>query len=363
MPTRNSKSESIIAESEAMQEVLDLVEQIAPTEVPIFITGETGVGKEVVAQAIHEKSRRKNQPFEAINCGAFSGELLLSELFGHEEGSFTGAIRRRRGMLERANGGTLFLDEVGEMSGETQVTLLRALEEHEFTRVGGEAVIKVDVRIVSATNTELDKIREDLYERIATIPIHILPLRERREDIPPLAESFLSEFREKYNKPINNMAPAVLSQLQDADWPRNVRQLRNAVERAVVLADTDELRSSDFLDAPGDPKHFANLGVTRGGRRREYERWIPSQMHSGTETFEVNIDEAKQLYNFIWNSKSTLDTIAAHIFQMVYKKHLDANNGNERNAKQATQETLGNISDYIFNRHKSSPINIEDTET
>ena len=245
-------SRRIIGESAPMQAVLRQVEQVAPTKATVLITGETGVGKDVIAAAIHESSPRKKRAFKAVNCGAFYQDLLQSELFGHEKGAFTGASSQRRGVFEQADGGTLFLDEVGEMSPEVQVKFLRVLESQEFTRLGGERNIKVDVRIIAATNINLAKsvkdrkFRQDLYYRLNLFRIHIPPLRDRREDIPLFVDAFISELSEDHGKAITGITPEALSYLQNAEWHGNVRQLRNAIESAIIVATTDELQLKDF---------------------------------------------------------------------------------------------------------------------
>ena len=245
-------SRRIIGESAPMQVVLRQVEQVAPTKATVLITGETGVGKDVIAEAIHESSPRKNRTFKAVNCGAFYQDLLQSELFGHEKGAFTGASSQRRGVFEQADGGTLFLDEVGEMSPEVQVKFLRVLESQEFTRLGGERNIKVDVRIIAATNINLAKsvkdrkFRQDLYYRLNLFRIHIPPLRDRREDIPLFVDAFISELSEAHGKATTGITPEALSYLQNAEWHGNVRQLRNAVESAIIVATTDDLQLKDF---------------------------------------------------------------------------------------------------------------------
>ena len=245
-------SRRIIGESAPMQAVLRQVEQVAPTKATVLITGETGVGKDVIAEAIHESSPRKNRAFKAVNCGAFYQDLLQSELFGHEKGAFTGASSQRRGVFEQADGGTLFLDEVGEMSPEVQVKFLRVLESQEFTRLGGERNIKVDVRIIAATNINLAKsvkdrkFRQDLYYRLNLFRIHIPPLRDRREDIPLFVNAFISQLSEEHRKTITGITPEALNYLQNADWHGNVRQLRNAIASAIIVATTDELQLKDF---------------------------------------------------------------------------------------------------------------------
>ena len=252
IPVTNDNSRRIIGESAPMQAVLRQVAQVAPTKATVLITGETGVGKDVIAQAVHESSPRKTRLFKAVNCGTFYQDLLQSELFGHEKGSFTGATSQRRGVFEQADGGTLFLDEVGEMSPEVQVKFLRVLETQEFTRLGGEKNIKVDVRIIAATNIDLatsvrqKKFRQDLYYRLNLFRIQIPPLRDRRDDIPFFVSAFISELSTEHGKPITGIAQEALNYLQNADWHGNVRELRNAVETAIILSATEELQLKDF---------------------------------------------------------------------------------------------------------------------
>ena len=256
----NDNPRRIIGESAPMQAVLRQVEQVAPTKATVLITGETGVGKDVIAQAIHENSPRKNRPFKAVNCGAFYQDLLQSELFGHEKGAFTGATSQRRGVFEQADGGTLFLDEVAEMSPEVQVKFLRVLETQEFTRLGGERNIKVDVRIIAATNINLAKsvkeknFRQDLYYRLNLFRIQVPPLRDRREDIPLFVSAFISEVSAEHRKTITGITPEALNYLKNADWQGNVRQLKNAVESAIIVATTDELQLKDLpIDPESEP--------------------------------------------------------------------------------------------------------------
>ena len=270
IPVINDSSRRIIGESAPIQAVLRQVAQVAPTKATVLITGETGVGKDVIAQAIHESSPRKNRPFKAVNCGAFYQDLLQSELFGHERGSFTGATTQRRGVFEQANGGTLFLDEVGEMSPEVQVKFLRVLETQEFTRLGGEKNIKVDVRIIAATNIDLvtsvrqKKFRQDLYYRLNLFRIQIPPLRDRREDIPLFVSAFVSELSAEHGKPITGITQEALNYLQNADWFGNVRELRNAIETAIILSTTEELQLNDFpLDS--ESEQVALLPVPASG--------------------------------------------------------------------------------------------------
>ena len=253
----------IIGSSKAITEVLDLVSKVAGNDVTVLITGESGTGKEMVATAINSDSSRKTKPYLKMNCAAIPSELLESQLFGHERGAFTGAISRQEGCFERANGGSLFLDEIGDMSMMTQTKLLRVLQEQEFERIGGSNTIKVDVRIMAATNKNLleeikkGRFREDLYYRLNVVEIHIPPLRERIEDIPEIVNSFLDEFKEKYNKPELIVSGNAMSVLTTYSWPGNVRELRNVIERATVLSRTNVIEPDDFPDKIRKPSKLA----------------------------------------------------------------------------------------------------------
>jgi two-component system response regulator AtoC len=244
--------ENIIAKSSKMQRVIEVIKVVAKSNATVLITGESGTGKELVARAIHSQSHRRNKPFVAVSCAALPESLLESELFGHEKGSFTGAYAQKKGKFEFANGGTLFLDEVGEMSANIQVHLLRVLEEKEFARVGGNEPIKVDVRVISATNKDLRKaiekqeFREDLYYRLNVVSIELPPLRERKEDIPLLAEHFLHKFAMENQKEVTGFSPEAMELVLDYDWPGNVRELENAIERAVILAKDSIITIADL---------------------------------------------------------------------------------------------------------------------
>ncbi len=244
--------QNIIGRSTAMVKLLETVAQVAPSEATVLITGDSGTGKELIAGAIHFNSPRKDGSFVKVNCAAITETLLESELFGHEKGAFTGAHRLKEGRFLQADGGSLFLDEVSEMSLGMQVKLLRALQEREITRVGGEEVIKVDVRIIAATNKDLmqevesERFREDLYYRLNVVTLSVPLLRERKEDIPLLAQHFLSTFAEKNRKQIKGFTPQAMDQLLKYDWPGNVRELMNAVERAVVLSRSEYLDEQDL---------------------------------------------------------------------------------------------------------------------
>ena len=258
--------EDLVGSSPAMLRVFEQIEEVAGTEAPVLISGETGTGKELVARAIHNRSGRAFGPFVTINCGALSESLLESELFGHERGAFTGAVKARRGRLEMADGGTLFLDEVGEISQKMQVSLLRVLEEKSFSRVGGNQTLTSDFRLISATHRDLEKrisqgkFRQDFFYRINVIYISIPPLRERVEDILPLSEHFLRRFAAEAGKPAPELEPRARRALASYAWPGNVRELKNVIERAVIVSSgpTLGLDKLTFLSAPGDKPAAVN---------------------------------------------------------------------------------------------------------
>ncbi len=247
-----SRHERIVGDSPAMRKVVEMALSVAATDSTVLLRGESGTGKELIAQAIHANSRRRYFPIVPVNCGALPETLLESELFGHERGAFTGAQYRRKGKLEMAHDGTLFLDEVGTISARTQVELLRVLESKEFTRLGGSTPIHVDFRVVAATNQNLEQMvadgsfREDLYYRINVVSIYIPPLRERREDIPQLAEHYLRRYALQMNRPFEEISPRAMELLVRYPWPGNVRELANAVERALVVGEPPVLRVDDL---------------------------------------------------------------------------------------------------------------------
>ncbi|MDW8345060.1 MAG: sigma-54 dependent transcriptional regulator, partial [Verrucomicrobiae bacterium] len=254
--------ENIIGQSPAMLQIFDTVQQVAPSRATVLITGETGTGKELIAHAIHNLSPRKNGPFIVVHAAALPATLLESELFGHERGAFTGAVERRLGRFELADGGTLFLDEIGELEPAIQVKLLRVLEEQTFERVGSSKPIKIDVRLVAATNRNLldlvkaGKFREDLYYRLSVVTLHLPPLRERREDIPLLITKFLADFSRENNKQVREITLDAVNILKAYDWPGNVRELRNVIEQMVVLARSDRLT---LRDVPAHIRGSADL--------------------------------------------------------------------------------------------------------
>jgi transcriptional regulator with GAF, ATPase, and Fis domain len=234
-----------VGTSPVLQRVLSDVSKVAPTDSSVFITGETGTGKELIARAIHRRSHRSAGAFVSVNCAAIPRDLIASELFGHEKGAFTGATQRRLGRFELAGGGTIFLDEVGELPAETQIALLRVLQEHEFERVGGTRSIHTDVRVITATNRDLQAaiatgvFRSDLFYRLNVFPIEIPPLRDRREDIPLLVEYFIDRFARKARKSIRRVNKKTCDLLRSYPWPGNIRELQNVIERSVIVCETD----------------------------------------------------------------------------------------------------------------------------
>ena len=254
--------QNIIGSSPAMQEVFETVLQVAPSRASVLITGESGTGKELVAAAIHQHSPRSKGPFVKLHCAALAETILESELFGHERGSFTGAVGRRDGRFQQADGGTLFLDEIGDISPAIQVKILRFLQEHEFERVGGNQTIKVDVRVVAATNRDLKKLvaegkfREDLYYRLNVVSVEMPPLRTRPSDIPALAMHFLGKYARENDKTVSGFSDEALARLAAYEWPGNVRELENAIERAVVVSRKEAIQAQDLA-----------ASITAGARR------------------------------------------------------------------------------------------------
>src|SRR5881296_971836 len=263
----------ILGESAPIQEVLVKIEQMAPVTSTVLIEGESGTGKELVARGIHDLSPRRGKAFIAVNAAGLPETLLESELFGHEKGSFTGAAERRLGRFELANGGTIFLDEVGEMAPATQVKLLRVLEDRTFFRVGGTQAIKVDVRVVAATNKSLKeevalgRFRDDLFYRLNVLAIYLPPLRERRFDVGLLVRRFIADFAKEHDRPFRGVTPEALQILVDADWPGNIRQLRNLIESMVVLAPEGEIKASDI--PPDIREHEHGLALRLVGPLRD----------------------------------------------------------------------------------------------
>ncbi len=264
-----SRFENLVGQSPVMLKLFETIVEVAQTDATVLITGETGTGKELVARAIHAQSPRCYAPFIAINCGAFTEHLLESELFGHEKGAFTDAKYTKKGRLEMANGGTLFLDEVGDISMKMQIDLLRVLETHEFTRVGGTSTLKSDFRVIAATNQDLQEairrktFRQDLYYRLNVVHIQVPPLRERVEDIPLLAQHFLRRYAAETKKKIDSIEKRALEAMKQYPWPGNVRELENAIERAVVVGKGRQIKLADlpFIAAAGEPAEYGDLSL------------------------------------------------------------------------------------------------------
>ena len=272
------RTSSMVGSSPELKRILELVRRVAPTKASVLITGESGVGKELVADAIHSLSPRKDGPLVKVHCAALAESLLESELFGHEKGAFTGAQSRTRGRFELANEGTLFLDEIGEINQNVQIKILRVLQDRKFERVGGEETIETDVRIVAATNRDLKKeiaegrFREDLYYRLNVVNIHVPPLRERKDDIPLLAMAFLKEFSKENGKGIEGFEPKARSALYSYAWPGNIRELRNCVESAVVMARGSLIALDDLPPTLSAAQGEADVRVPSGSSLAEAEK-------------------------------------------------------------------------------------------
>ena len=316
VPVRESAFDTVLGHSRGLQQVIQLARKVAVTDVPVLLTGETGTGKEVFAQAIHNGSARAKQPFVAINCSAFSKELLESEIFGHKAGAFTGALKDKKGLFEEANHGTIFLDEIGEMAYGLQAKLLRVLETGEYIKVGDTKPTKIDVRIVSATNRNLKEeiansnFREDLYFRLSVFHLPLPPLRERREDIPELAAAFLKFFAAKMGKQVKGFAADCQAWMQSYAWPGNVRELRNVIERALIICDDyitlDDMpldfRSStlsgsaadgdDFELAEAEHRHIQRVLQYTKGNKAEAARLLKiglTTLYRKIEEYGINI--------------------------------------------------------------------------
>jgi DNA-binding NtrC family response regulator len=306
-----SQRGALIGDSASMQRVRAMIDKVAETDATVLVRGESGTGKELVAREVHERnSARSKGPFVAVNCAALPSELIESELFGHEKGAFTGAAGQRKGKFEQANGGTLFLDEIGDMSSNVQAKLLRALEERRIERLGGNESIPVDVRIVSATHRPLEQeiaagnFRADLFYRLRVVTIDIPPLRERREDIPQLAETFTHAAAERYNLPLRQVGQSALRKLVDYDWPGNVRELKNALERSLVMCRGSEIAVGDL---PAEVVSGEALVRKSGGDAGMSER----DFREAKRKFEVAWI-TKELVSHRWNVSRTAVTIGLH---------------------------------------------------
>ncbi len=297
--------DEIIGKSDAMQEVFNLISRVAPTDSTVLITGESGTGKELIAQAIHGNSNRCYMPFIAVSCGALPDSLLESELFGYEKGAFTGAENSKKGRFEMANEGTLFLDEIGDISLKTQIDLLRILQQKELIRLGSEKVVRVDVRILAATNRDLQKaikenrFREDLYYRLNVISIHVPPLRDRKEDIPLLVKAFIEKSCLEMNKEVVKIAPSALKLLMVYNWPGNVRELENVIERALVIGLSKEIVPEDLPFSRKEMELYTSSKSLKMMEKLHIERILDeSDWNISRAARELDIDR-QTLYNKI----------------------------------------------------------------
>jgi formate hydrogenlyase transcriptional activator len=286
----NARYDAIVGRSEAIRKIKSDINQVASTNVTVLVMGETGTGKELIARAIHALGPRKNQRLVTVNCGALSPTLIESELFGHEKGAFTGAVSRKVGRFELANGGTLFLDEIGELPLDLQVKLLRVLETSEFERLGGNTTIKVDVRVIAATNRNLTveiqkgNFREDLWYRLNVFPITSPPLRERVVDIPLLVEFFLSRICAKFGRELKVIPPETMSKLCNYSWPGNIRELANAVERSVIQS------SGGFLELEGEFDSMIGDDLKRDGQSNPLQRLATENSHTVSSRISTRKD-------------------------------------------------------------------------
>ena len=293
---RAVKREGFIGRSDVMENVFRLVDRVAPARSTILITGESGTGKELVAKAIHEASPRSSNPFVVVNCSNIPSELLESELFGHTKGAFTGAIAAKKGLFEVADTGSIFLDEIGDLRPETQVRLLRVIQEREFTPIGETAPTKVDVRIIAATNVDLKEavkngqFREDLYFRLAVVPIELPPLRDRREDILPLAQHFIAKYAEENARTISEtISPDVLALLENYNYPGNVRELENIIERAVVIAPEDEISIDTLRPEVRDPESAEQMLAASEGTAGTIDLARGANFYDEVKKFEIDL--------------------------------------------------------------------------
>jgi DNA-binding NtrC family response regulator len=311
-----ARPEDIVGQSSGMNHVYDAIETVGPTDATVLITGESGTGKELVARAIHHASPRKFHPLVVIHCGALTESLLESELFGHEKGAFTGAQYRKKGKFEIAEGGTVFLDEIGDISLKTQTDLLRVLQEREIVRVGSNVPIRVDFRCVAATNKDLEKLieegsfRPDLFYRLNVFRIELPPLRDRRDDIPILVNHFVHKFSLQMNKKITRVSPAAMNMLQQQTWAGNVRELENAVERAMVVAQEPEIRETDFVFKVaalpnGGPKSLEEMERAHILRTLESAKWNQTRAAEILQIDRVTLHHKLKKYGW---SRPTVET-------------------------------------------------------
>jgi len=340
---RVSKTREILGESEAISKIKETIERVAPTEARVLITGANGSGKELVARWLHEKSNRANAPLIEVNCAAIPSELIESELFGHEKGSFTSAVKQRIGKFEQADKGTLFLDEIGDMSLSAQAKVLRALQESKITRVGGDKEIEVNVRVIAATNKDLQKeieagnFRMDLYHRLSVILIHVPPLSERRSDIPIIAEQFCEEICSDYGMPIKKISNGAIDALKSLPWTGNIRELRNMVERLIILSDKAITDKDVYAYAnPGGPTMEPSPATESTGKAESSTSPITGFNHFDQfASFQEYKDYAEREYikykleNNAWNVSKTADDIEiqrSHLYSKIEKYGLKREN-------------------------------------
>jgi transcriptional regulator with PAS, ATPase and Fis domain len=359
------KEIGIYGSSAEIEEIIRIISTVAPTDLSVLIIGESGTGKELVARAIHNLSKRADKPLISVNTGAIPEGILESELFGHEKGSFTGAVGQKKGYFEAANGGTIFLDEIGEMSVNTQVKLLRVLEESEFMRVGGTQVYKSDVRLITATNKNLEKavrnneFRRDLYYRLKAITIEIPPLRHRKDDIPSLVKKFATDYTKDQNIPFKGFSPDALELMKEYNWPGNVRELRNFVETSIILNKGNVINSnyvSSNLLIHRSEEQSKNLPVPLNMPHDQAEREI---IYRTLLSLKIDINELKQILinlvsnkalkkemempgfesnpNSINDSKELKPTTIASMEREMIKKTLNKFNGSRRKAARSLQ--------------------------
>lgn len=312
--------DKILGKSHAIQNVLETIEKVAPLDTRVLITGENGTGKELVAKAIHYKSNRKDNPFVEVNCAAIPNELIESELFGHEKGSFTGALNQRIGKFELANTGTIFLDEIGDMSVQAQAKVLRAIEDNKIERVGGNKKIEIDVRIISATNKNLKEeikkgnFREDLYHRLNVIPLFVAPLKERIEDIPILIKSFTDEITNKHGKPSIKFADDAIRYLQTLPWTGNIRELKNAIERIIILIDKREMERKDIEGLFGQGQEQIGSLINESNSFQDFKE-------RAERAFIV-----KKLKELDWNISKTAEVLEiqrSHLYNKMKKYNIE----------------------------------------
>jgi DNA-binding NtrC family response regulator len=336
----------VVGSSPTMCEVYRLTRLVAPARSSVLLIGETGTGKEVIARSIHRLSPRHDGPYVRVNCGALNESLLESELFGHVKGAFTGAIDNKIGRFESAHGGTIFLDEINSMSPKLQVKLLRVLQEREFERVGESRTIRVDTRVIAATNQHLEeeieagRFRDDLYYRLNVVPIHLPPLRERREDIPALATFFLERYSEENRRETPTFSNAVLKLLCDYDWPGNVRELENCMERASVLCEGDELRPEVLGPVAGGQRRLK----AGGGRSTDVQALIQSLVRAGIQSVP---EDSMRLY------ASIVDGVERELIEQV----MQLSNGVQVRAAKwlgINRNTLHKKWDYYTNKNNAN---------